>query len=64
MLTNSREIKARLEREGWVLIRVKGSHHIFRNPQTGVIIPLPHPKKNLGPGLVRTIYRAANWSKD
>ncbi len=64
MLTNSRDIKGRLEREGWILVRIKGSHHIFRNPASGVIIPLPHPKKDLGLGLVRKIYQAAKWPKD
>jgi predicted RNA binding protein YcfA (HicA-like mRNA interferase family) len=64
MLTNSRDIKRRLERDGWVLDRAKGSHHIFRNPKTGVIISLPHPKKDLSPGLVGKIYRDANWPKD
>jgi predicted RNA binding protein YcfA (HicA-like mRNA interferase family) len=32
--------------------------------KTGAIIPLPHPKKDLGPGLVWTIYKAAGWPKD
>jgi predicted RNA binding protein YcfA (HicA-like mRNA interferase family) len=64
MLTHSREIKRRLEKEGWVLERVSGSHHVFRNPKTGAIIPLPHPKKDLGQGLVWTIYKAAGWPKD
>jgi len=63
MLTNNRDIKRRLEKEGWVLVRVTGSH-VFRNPKTGAIIPLPHPKKDLGQGLVRTIYKAAGWPKD
>ncbi len=48
MLTNSREIKNRLEREGWVLVRAKGSHHIFRNSNTGMIIVLPTLKKIWG----------------
>ena len=30
MLTNSRDIKRRLEAEGWVLVRIKGSHHQFK----------------------------------
>lgn len=64
MLRSSRDIKKRLELEGWVLDRVSGSHHIFHNPKTGAIISLPHPKKDLGPGLVRTIYKAAGWPKD
>lgn len=64
MLTNSRDIKRRLEREGWVLDRIKGSHHVFRNPATGAIIVLPHPKKDLGLGLVRAIYKDAGWPFD
>lgn len=61
MLTNSRDIKRRLEREGWVLQRVRGSHNVFRDPRTGIIIVLPHPKKDLGIGLVRAIYKQAGW---
>jgi predicted RNA binding protein YcfA (HicA-like mRNA interferase family) len=64
MLTNSREIKTRLDHDGWVLVRAKGSHHIFRNPKTGLIISLPHPKKDLPKGTVGKIYRDANWPKD
>jgi predicted RNA binding protein YcfA (HicA-like mRNA interferase family) len=32
MLTNSRDIKRRLEQEGWILQRVAGSHHVFKHP--------------------------------
>ena len=64
MLTNSRDIRRRLESEGWILDRVKGSHHVFRNPINGAIIVLPHPKKDLGVGLVRAIYKAAGWAFD
>jgi predicted RNA binding protein YcfA (HicA-like mRNA interferase family) len=64
MLRNSREIKIRLEKEGWILDRTRGSHHIFRNPRTGAIVVLPHPKKDLGPGLVSAIYRQAGWKRD
>ncbi|MCB4770876.1 type II toxin-antitoxin system HicA family toxin [Ancylobacter sp. Lp-2] len=64
MLTSSRDIKKRLEREGWVVDRVKGSHHIFRNRESGAILVLPHPKKDLGSGLVRAIYKAAGWVLD
>jgi predicted RNA binding protein YcfA (HicA-like mRNA interferase family) len=64
MLTNSRDIKRRLEKEGWVLERVTGSHHVFKHPQTSDTVVLPHPKKDLGPGLVRAIYRQAKWKRD
>ena len=31
MLTTSRDIIRRLEREGWTLVRVTGSHHVFKS---------------------------------
>jgi predicted RNA binding protein YcfA (HicA-like mRNA interferase family) len=64
MLTNSPDIKRRLEKDGWVLDRVAGSHHVFEHPQTADIIVLPHPKEDLGPGLVRAIYKQAKWTRD
>ena len=64
MLTSSHDIKKRLEREGWALERVRGSHHVFRNSRTGAIIVLPHPKKDLGIGLARAIYKQAGWRPD
>jgi predicted RNA binding protein YcfA (HicA-like mRNA interferase family) len=64
MLTNSRDIKRRLEKEGWVVERITGSHHVFKHPQTGNTVVLPHPKKDLGPGLIHSIYKQANWKRD
>lgn len=64
MLTNSRDIKHRLEREGWILERVTGSHHVFKHPTIRDTIVLPHPKKDLGRGLVRAIYKQAKWKPD
>jgi predicted RNA binding protein YcfA (HicA-like mRNA interferase family) len=64
MLTNSRDIKRRLEQEAWILDRVTGSHHVFKHPRTRQTVVLPHPKKDLGIGLVRNIYRQAGWEPD
>ena len=44
---------------GWVLARVKGSHHVFKHPQQPGIVVVPHPKKDLGLGLVKAIRRQA-----
>jgi predicted RNA binding protein YcfA (HicA-like mRNA interferase family)/predicted RNase H-like HicB family nuclease len=57
MLTNSRDIIRRLEREGWRLVRVTGSHHVFKSSISGETVVIPHPKKDLGKGLVRAIYK-------
>ncbi len=61
MLTNSRDIIRRLEREGWTLVRVTGSHHVFKSSVSGETLVVPHPKKDLGKGLVRAIYKGAGW---
>jgi len=55
MLTNSREIIRRLEREGWTLVRVTGSHHVFKSARSGKTLVIPQPKEDLGKGLVRAI---------
>jgi predicted RNA binding protein YcfA (HicA-like mRNA interferase family) len=64
MLTNSRDIKRRLEQDGWQLERIAGSHHVFKHPSKRDTIVLPHPRKDLGLGLVRAIYKQAGWPRD
>lgn len=64
MLTNSRDIIRRLKKEGWLLERITGSHHVFKSPISSETVVVPHPKKDLGKGLVRAIYRGAGWRPD
>lgn len=64
MLKDSRDIIRRLEREGFVLVSVSGSHHKFRHPQTRRTVIVIHPKKDLAVGTVRSMYRQAGWEKD
>ncbi|MEJ0005372.1 MAG: type II toxin-antitoxin system HicA family toxin [Steroidobacteraceae bacterium] len=53
-----RELKA----AGWVLDRIAGSPHVFRNPATGTHVTVPHQKKDLGKGLVHKIRKQAGLS--
>ena len=55
----SRELIKELEEAGWVLDRVKGSHHQFKHPDHQLPLTVPHPKKDLGKGLVRAIRKQA-----
>ncbi|MEI9924454.1 MAG: type II toxin-antitoxin system HicA family toxin [Bradyrhizobium sp.] len=64
MLTTSRDIIRRLEREGWILVRVTGSHHVFKSAVSTETVVVPRPKKDLGKGLVRAIYKGAGWKPD
>ncbi|MEG2286186.1 MAG: type II toxin-antitoxin system HicA family toxin [Eubacterium sp.] len=46
-----------LKKEGWVLIRIEGSHHHFRQMETGKMTTVPHPKKSLPIGTIKGISR-------
>lgn len=53
-----------MEREGWILERVTGSHYVYKHPDTRETVVLPHPKKDLGRGLVHAIYKKAKWKPE
>jgi predicted RNA binding protein YcfA (HicA-like mRNA interferase family) len=59
MERNSHKIIARLKREGFDLVSVKGSHHKLRKGTLTVIVP--HPKKDLPVGTALAIARQAGW---
>ena len=56
---SSVELIRELKTAGWHLARVNGSHHVFTHPQLSGIVVVPHPKKDLGKGLVKAIRRQA-----
>ncbi len=56
---NSADIIKQLEKAGWVLRSVKGSHHIYTHPEHGGHISVPHPKRDMGIGLVHKLLKQA-----
>ena len=43
---------------GWVLRRINGSHHIYKNPITGKSVPIPiHGNKDLKLGTFKAIQK-------
>lgn len=56
---NSSELIDRLKADGWVLVRVKGSHHHFKHPTKPQLITVPHPKKDLPKGTWNDILKDA-----
>jgi len=56
---NSADLVRMLRAEGWILRGVKGSHHIYVHPQRGGHLTVPHPKKDLGIGLVQKLLKQA-----
>jgi predicted RNA binding protein YcfA (HicA-like mRNA interferase family) len=47
-----------LKRNGFTEVSVRGSHHKLRN-DANVTVIVPHPKKDLGKGLVQAILKQA-----
>jgi predicted RNA binding protein YcfA (HicA-like mRNA interferase family) len=47
------------EAAGWILDRVRGSHHVFRHAKRPGLVVVPHHRKELGPGLIRAIRKQA-----
>lgn len=56
---SSREIIRRLENDGWYEVRVTDSHHHFKHAEKAGIVTVPHPKKQLGKGLLNSILKQA-----
>jgi predicted RNA binding protein YcfA (HicA-like mRNA interferase family) len=54
----SADLIKELKAHGFALVSVRGSHHKFRN-RAGVSVIVPHPKKELGKGLIAAIRRQA-----
>ncbi len=52
---NSREVIRRIEADGWVLVRVKGSHHVYRHPTKPGLVVVKHPAKDFPLGTLRSI---------
>lgn len=56
---NSRDLIRKMTMDGWTLDRVNGSHHIYKHPSKAGHISVPHPKKDLGAGLVSKLLKSA-----
>lgn len=59
-----REIIKLLEDRGFVLDRVKGSHHIYLQAETGLRAVVPMHKKDLPRGTMMSILKQAGIDRD
>lgn len=54
-----------LERRGWVLVRVQGSHHIYGQSGNPTLISVPiHGNKDLKIGLLRHFMKQAGLTEE
>lgn len=54
-----------LERKGWVLARINGSHHIYTKKDTVYRVSVPvHKNKDLKMGLLKSVMKIAGISEN
>ena len=62
---SGRELARIVERRGWTLLRVSGSHHIYGKPGSVVRLSIPiHGNTALKTGLLRHLLKMAEIPED
>jgi predicted RNA binding protein YcfA (HicA-like mRNA interferase family) len=56
---DSRDVTRALRQAGWVLVASRGSHHQFKHPERPGRVTVPHPKRDIPAGTLRSIERQA-----
>jgi predicted RNA binding protein YcfA (HicA-like mRNA interferase family) len=59
-----KELVAALERAGFVVARIKGSHHFLRHADGRVTVVPVHAGETIGPGLLSRILRDAKLDRE
>jgi len=54
---NSRDVIRALEADGWLKVAQKGSHVQFKHPTKPGRATVPHPKRDIPKGTLRSIMR-------
>ncbi|ADO83691.1 type II toxin-antitoxin system HicA family toxin [Ilyobacter polytropus] len=55
----SKDLMKIIEKDGWYLVNIKGSHHQFKHPTKKGRVTIPHPKKDLPKGTIKSILKQA-----
>jgi predicted RNA binding protein YcfA (HicA-like mRNA interferase family) len=56
---NSRDVIVALEADGWVQVAQRGSHCQFKHPDRAGRVTVPHPRRDLPVGTLRSIEKQA-----
>ncbi len=62
---SGKELAKLVERHGWTLLRINGSHHIYGKPENVVRLSIPiHGNKPLKTGLLKHLLKSAGLSEE
>ncbi len=53
----SKDVIKLLKQDGWVLVRIDGSHHHFKHPTKKGLVTVKHPDKDIPIKTLRSIER-------
>jgi predicted RNA binding protein YcfA (HicA-like mRNA interferase family) len=56
---SSTEVIRKLTAAGWTLARSKGSHHHYKHASNPNLVTVPHPRKDIPLGTLRSIEKAS-----
>jgi predicted RNA binding protein YcfA (HicA-like mRNA interferase family) len=56
---DSRDVIRELKRDGWFQVKQMGSHKQFKHPTKKVRVTVPHPKRDIPTGTLKSIEKQA-----
>ena len=56
-MISSREVLKKLKKDGWTVVRVRGSHTHLHHPRKEGIVTVKHPAKDFPIGTIRSMER-------
>ncbi|HIU85056.1 MAG TPA: type II toxin-antitoxin system HicA family toxin [Candidatus Aphodousia gallistercoris] len=60
-MTSQEVVIDALKENGWVLDRIRGSHHIFTNSTKSAHVTVPHPRKDMAIATLKSIERQCGF---
>lgn len=51
----SADVISALQRDGWLLVATRGSHYQFKHPEKPGRVTVPHPKRDIPLGTLKSI---------
>ena len=61
---SGRQLIAKLERLGFQVVRIKGSHHLLRHPDGRRTVVPVHGRETIGPGLLIKILKDTDLDRN
>lgn len=56
---SSKDLIKIIKKDGWYLVRARGSHHQFKHDTKPGKVTVPHPRKDLPKGTIKSIMKQA-----